>query len=720
MPAKFDHGAPRQWTALVALAQRPVVAALVVCLAAFSVRLWFVLTHPHFNNLFSVRGVPFSDAWHWTTGAMLLTDGAGLGGTYRPLLSVALAFWYTWFGYSLVAIAVLNVLTGTISAGLIFLVGRKAFNPLIGTAAAIFFVLDPSQIVQTPQAVTEPLGLVFFVASIYFLCQAAEREQPKSALLGGFCLGLSNLARPLTLFCAPFYGLHLFVVGWVSRRRPWRPLLLAATLCLGVGLAISPWLIRQRAAHGVWALSTNMGEALYGATNPKYKTWTNLVREDADRDGVASTIGARYRYFMAKSFENIRRYPALYTNEVGKAFWQFLNSFNIGSRRDAAVFSYKQWTYLIEAQALFAWIAAALLLAGVIQTWHSSGGLNAGILFILSAMMFAGWRIAPVTSGIVILSLGLITSWAECRWQTVVLLAWSLIVIGLGDALFNNSILYRAVLMSDWLFALFYFAALLFTPRIGARVILRAFKQKRPVIPSYEGTDSSTGLWITVVERRIKSALTVAGIILAALIAASAFRLVIVNFYGGSRVGRPEQFPLSQTEMRETVRELRKISADLRRVFPDPDSAAIRFVPPATKLAPARPPGVTASSAQSGVKAEVALWVEGLSPFIFYFPKGTGFRERDRLFIERPFDCSIFRSSVSGGMVVFPARIPSCLARRPVLLAGWIEGIHPAGPRNGMVIQCPAIIPVLEGHRFDFQHAVIVAPKHAGILPEPP
>jgi hypothetical protein len=53
------------------------------------------------------------------------------------------------------------------------------------------------------------------------------------------------------------------------------------------------------------------------------------------------------------------------------------------------------------------------------------------------------------------------------------------------------------------------------------------------------------------------------------------------------------------------------------------------------------------------------------------------------------------------------------------VLAGWIEGIHPAGPRNGMVIQCAAIIPVLEEHRFDYQHAVIVAPKDAGVLPKP-
>jgi hypothetical protein len=68
-------------------------------------------------------------------------------------------------------------------------------------------------------------------------------------------------------------------------------------------------------------------------------------------------------------------------------------------------------------------------------------------------------------------------------------------------------------------------------------------------------------------------------------------------------------------------------------------------------------------------------------------------------------------------MVVFPGRIPSALAGRPVVLAGWIEGIHPTGPRAGTVIQCAAIIPVLEEHRFDYKQALIVAPQRAGILP---
>jgi len=64
----------------------------------------------------------------------------------------------------------------------------------------------------------------------------------------------------------------------------------------------------------------------------------------------------------------------------------------------------------------------------------------------------------------------------------------------------------------------------------------------------------------------------------------------------------------------------------------------------------------------------------------------------------------------------FSGKIPSQLYGRAVVLAGWIEGEHPAGPYYGTVIQCVAIIPVVRKNRLDYDHAVIAEPKTRGIL----
>jgi 4-amino-4-deoxy-L-arabinose transferase-like glycosyltransferase len=207
---------------------------------ALCVRIQFSVAHPHFDNIFAGRGVPFSDGVTWTTAAISLAEGRGLGSVYRPGLSVALALFYTWFGYSSHTITVLNILVGSLTAVFVFLVAREIFNKLIAAAAACFFVFDPSQLVQTPQATTEPLGLLFFAAAIYFLLLVNRGGKAKDAIIGGVLLGLSNVTRPLTLVCAPFYAGHVIFSEWLRTRRVKRAIVPAIALCTGIVLTLSP------------------------------------------------------------------------------------------------------------------------------------------------------------------------------------------------------------------------------------------------------------------------------------------------------------------------------------------------------------------------------------------------------------------------------------------------------------------------------------------------
>ena len=717
------------------LAQSDIIVALFISLAGCAVRVLFAVAHPHFNNLFAVRGVPYSDAWLWTDAGISLAQGTGLGAVYRPLLSVVLSLVYTWTGTSFGAITAINVLVGAITAGLIFLVGRLAFNRFIAVAAAGFFVLDPSQVVQTPQATTEPLGLMFFVLAVYALCLASERSRNKPAFVGGICLGLSNLARPLTLFCAPFYALHLLFVEFRSGRNWLKALATPAVFCLGILLAISPWLVRQKITHGVWVFSSNMSEALYAATSPKYRVWTPAVRADADRDGVLSTVGARYRYFMDKSFENIRTNPRFYAGQISRSYWEFLNCFSVDLRRDTRLFRYSGWTQLVEAQTVFAWTVVVLLIAVTIGTWMRSGGLAAEIFLVISAVMFLAWRLMPLYLGGVIqvskvpyyflwrsdwgvgiLVFGIASSLCAGHWRSVSVLVWSLAITGLGDALFNNAIFYRAVLMSDWLFAYFYFAAFLFVPAILTRIIVRALDQA-PVIFPFE-VNSNIGarsLFISRFENRIKGGLKVAAIVLVVLTVVSSVRLAIVNFGGQSRRAEaPTKIRFSREQMLNVVTRLRILSPQHRAALADPDLQPIKFVDPPVERVTA--PENMPFDVPTGGRTQVVITAQWLSPLAYFFPAGTEFALRDPLLIKRDFDYSIFISSAGGGTIIFPGRIPSQLYGRAVVLAGWIEGEHPRGPDYGTVMQCVAIIPIVEKNRLDYDHAVIAEPRSLGIL----
>ena len=88
-------------------------------------------------------------------------------------------------GFSLQAVTALNIVIGGAAAVLIYLCGTLAFNRFCGLAAGLLFALDPTQLLQTPQACSEPLGLLFFVASVYAVLCALENRRGLIFLLGG-------------------------------------------------------------------------------------------------------------------------------------------------------------------------------------------------------------------------------------------------------------------------------------------------------------------------------------------------------------------------------------------------------------------------------------------------------------------------------------------------------------------------------------------------------
>jgi hypothetical protein len=327
------------------------------------------------------------------------------------------------------------------------------------------------------------------------------------------------------------------------------------------------------------------------------------------------------------------------------------------------------------------------------------------------------WRLAPAHAGIIILAIGMVTSLMYCHWWDVALLSWSLLGAGLANALFNNSILYRAVLMTDWLFSLFYLAAFYFSATIIANVVLGVLHRApdRPLLHASTTADSL----ILPLGKRTRAILQCVAAVLVLFVAAGSFRLLAINS-GIIAQSRPVSCKLSTQDKRDIIQRLRSASWVFQKIFPDPEKANIVFVEPTPPLtAPVatteQARDITAGSS-SAIKSQVVVQCEPLSRLVYFFPRGTEFGKRDALFMKRPFDCSIF--GAVRYTVVFPGRIPRSLSGRTVVLVGWIEGIHPAGawaPRTE-VMQCVALIPVSPNREFDYEHATIVQPRASGIL----
>jgi hypothetical protein len=332
------------------------------------------------------------------------------------------------------------------------------------------------------------------------------------------------------------------------------------------------------------------------------------------------------------------------------------------------------------------------------------------------------YRFEPRYGGKVVLAISVLTSVKRCGWRQSAILVWSLITVGLGDALFNNAILYRAVLMSDWLFSIFYLAGFYFTGRIVSDMTRRAFDQA--AAPSQREMAPSNAL-TSILGRYTKPALNGIATSVAAFILISSVRLVALNFAGVSSK-EYEGIRLSAADKRQIVSQLRERFPAMRGILPDPKRSDVKFTDPvlpaptaplATKTRPdvgrVTVPG--ALNKTSPPPPQLVIQCEALSPLIYFFPAGTEFQQRDRIFKSRPYDYSIVRTGRC--LAVFPGKIPKSLRGQQVAFVGWVEGPHPEGARLGQVIQCTAIIPLLENStKYDYQHAAIAKARVSGIL----
>src|SRR5581483_8190191 len=446
------------------------LVVLAIFVLTMAIRWVFHLWHPHPTGFFIYNGSPISDGSTYTFKAINIANGQGIPPAQqpaiRPLYSIVLACLYTWTGFSLVAVTALNIIIGGATAALIYLCGAVAFNRLCGLGAALFFAIDPTQLIQTPQAASEPLGLLFFVGSVYAVILAFKKQQAGMFFLSGLLIGLSNLTRTLTAFTLPFYiGLALFA-GWRHRRfkaAAWY----ALSILIGFTLVILPWLIRQERLFGIASLSDNVGEAIYAAASTHYGRRTPAVRKDADAAGIPNTIGDRYRFFIDRAFDNVKTNPGFYLRNVGTALWEYANSFGLQSRaigryansQSSADQGQKVFLYYLVVFTLLVWLLRR-------DTPFAPSNL---IFLLISIGLVVLYGAVPPWAAFVPIVTGIILNCRPRRTMPNLIMSGTLVTTVLGSAIFANPVLFRSVLMTDWLFVLYFLAGVWFPAEILSR-----------------------------------------------------------------------------------------------------------------------------------------------------------------------------------------------------------------------------------------------------------
>lgn len=244
--------------------------ALTILIWLFAAALWLVQPAP--STYYDTppmppnyQSYPLSDAFNHDVIAnnVLVGEGFRFGDQVairRPVYVMFLAGLEALLGANYDAVVVGQILVLALFPALLYLLGTNLHSRFAGVLLAGVIAFREANsivlgdVINTSHAklLMADLPSALMVAGLALAVFAWMRRDPRNLvapLLVGGLLGWSILLRSQSLTLLPFLVLLAFLVwGW---RVAWRPILL---FILGVSLVAGPWITRNRALMGQWAI----------------------------------------------------------------------------------------------------------------------------------------------------------------------------------------------------------------------------------------------------------------------------------------------------------------------------------------------------------------------------------------------------------------------------------------------------------------------------------
>jgi tetratricopeptide (TPR) repeat protein len=251
---------------------------LIIFALAAALRLAYTLSSrqsPFFDHL--DLDTKFYDSW-----ARRLAAGDWAGGEVffmGPLYPYFLGAVYKIFGPSILAAKVVQSLVGSLTAGVVFLLGRECFGSVVGILAGLLAALYVPFIFTDTLLLFPVLATLLNALMLYWLCRASARPRALAFFAGGVFAGLSAAGNASVLAFVPL------AVGYIMLCRKWPPasgLRKAAVFVVGVAVVVVPIMVRNYAVgHDVVPLTSNAGLNFY-IGNSKAATGAYVKPEGLD------------------------------------------------------------------------------------------------------------------------------------------------------------------------------------------------------------------------------------------------------------------------------------------------------------------------------------------------------------------------------------------------------------------------------------------------------
>lgn len=399
--------------AKIQLFQKGTFLILGLFLLAFVIRLIY---------LNQIKASPYFDApqidalWHHNWAKEIASgDWIGKEVFFRaPFYPYFLGILYALFRESFYFPRLIQIIVGSLSCVLVFLLAKKLFNRRIGLFASVIACLYAPLIYFDAELLIPGLIIFLDLALILLLLCAEARLKKGWLLVAGIVLGLSAIARPNILIFVPFVLLWICIKFWKENKN--RIIPSSLSFLLGGILVISPITIRNWVVGKDFVLISSQGGINFFIGNnleSDGKTATaapGSIPYDGYKDNVWITsvklaeksLGKKLKpseisnFWFKQGFNFVQTHPLRYLQLLGKKLYYFWNSYEIESNKNIYFFS--RWSSLLRL-LLWDWvlrfpfgIIGPLSLLGIIllaRYWKKYFLLYAFILsYMLSVILF--------------------------------------------------------------------------------------------------------------------------------------------------------------------------------------------------------------------------------------------------------------------------------------------------------------------------------------------
>ncbi|UCE18004.1 MAG: glycosyltransferase family 39 protein [Gemmatimonadota bacterium] len=315
------------------------ILCLVIILAA-AIRIIYMFEY-RFNSPF--YDYILLDSEVYDTAARTIASGEWIGAEpfyTAPLYPYLLAVIYKFLSDEHLLVYLFQTVLGFLNLGILYFIGKKAFNKNTGLIAFIIALLYPTFLFYETKLMATTLAV--FLSLLVLLWFMKVKNNPKRIywMIGGVLLGLSLVNRPANLLFLGFILVWIWIGFSVAIKRK---LIFTSFLILGFCVSVGPVTLRNYLVSNDFVLvSSQGGITFYQGNNPRAKglyvslsefSGSPLTQGQEEKKLAEKALGRSLkrseviRYWSGKGIQFILEDPLRYMKLEVMKVYRFLNNF---------------------------------------------------------------------------------------------------------------------------------------------------------------------------------------------------------------------------------------------------------------------------------------------------------------------------------------------------------------------------------------------------------